>query len=142
MASRLLQLAQDLDWLGCQLGQYGPKVAPGRDSREAGRGGSPSSFPFTSAASRDAAVGEKQRGLLTTADKIQRELLNSVRFDPTRLVGVGAPVEQTLESVAEMLEAVEDIKEAALGPTQELPPKVRTLAAMVRNYLDTIPTAA
>lgn len=131
MASRLLQLAQDLDWLGCQLGQYGPKAAlPARIA--------PMGLPV----GLDHAVSEKQRGLLSTADKIQRELLNSVRFDPTRLVGVGAPVADTLESVAEMLAAVEDIKEAALGSALELPPKVRTLASMVRNYLDTIPTAA
>ncbi|HEV2176299.1 MAG TPA: hypothetical protein VGW33_03735 [Terriglobia bacterium] len=134
MASRLLQLAQDLDWLGCQLGQYGPKVADG-------------GVPGVSLAAHGASlagggVSEKQRGLLSTADKIQRELLNSVRFDPTRLVGVGAPVADTLDSVAEMLAAVEDIKEAALGSALELPPKVRTLASMVRNYLDTIPTAA
>ena len=130
MASRLLQLAQDLDWLGCQLGQYGPKIAlPARQSPMGPMG-------------VDAAVSEKQRGLLSTADKIQRELLNSVRFDPTRLVGVGCPVSDTLDSVAEMLAAVEDIKEAALSSAQELPPKVRTLASMLRNYLDTIPTAA
>jgi len=126
MANRLVQLAQDLDWLGCELGHYGPSFLDGRASAE----------------QHEDIISEKQRGLLSTAEKIQHELMNSVRFDPWRLVGVGCPVEETIDSVTEMLTAVEEIKEAAMSSVQDLPPKVRVFAGMVRSYVDTVPTTA
>src|SRR5260370_454969 len=110
MASEaLLHLAQDLEWLGCDLEHYGHQHAL-------------EGFPC-SGATWDAFL-EKQRGVMTTAEKIDRELKGAVRYNPTALVGVEYPLRATLDSIAELLAAVEDIKQAAIDSVQELPPKV------------------
>ena len=72
-ARQLLRLAQDLEWLGCELEYYGHKHA---------LEGFPESGPTWET------FREKQRGVLTTADKIDRELKSAVRFNPTALMGV------------------------------------------------------
>ncbi len=116
----MLRLAQELEWLGCELEFYGHKHA---------LAGFPNSGPAW------AAFLEKKRGVLVTASKIERELKSSVRFNPTRLVGIEYPVDSTLESVAELLAALEDIKHSANVAVHELPGKVRGFTRMVDNYL-------
>ena len=116
----LLHLAQDLEWLGCELEFYGKKHAL-EGFPEAG----PTWDIFL----------EKQRGVLTTADKIERELKGLVRFNPTLLVGVNFPLAAALESIGELLGAVEDIKESARTAVQEIPSKVRSFSQMVSSYL-------
>ena len=116
----LLRLAQDLEWLGCELEFYGKKHAL-EGFPEAG----PTWDIFL----------EKQRGVLTTADKIERELKGLVRFNPTLLVGVNFPLAAALESIGELLGAVEDIKESARTAVQEIPSKVRSFSQMVSSYL-------
>lgn len=116
----LLHLAQDLEWLGCELEFYGKKHAL-EGFPEAG----PTWDIFL----------EKQRGVLTTADKIERELKGLVRFNPTLLVGVNFPLAAALESIGELLGAVEDIKESARTAVQEIPSKVRNFSQMVSSYL-------
>jgi hypothetical protein len=78
---------------------------------------------------------EKQRGVLTTADKIERELKNFVRFNPTRLVGVQYPITETLDSITDLLATVETIKQAAALAVDELPPLVRSFTKIVERYL-------
>lgn len=117
---RLLHLAQDLEWLGCELEFYGKKHAL-EGFPEAG----PTWDTFL----------EKQRGVITTADKIERELKGLVRFNPTLLVGVNFPLAAALESIGELLGAVEDIKECARLAVHEIPSKVRSFAKMVSSYL-------
>jgi hypothetical protein len=85
---RLLQLAQDLEWLGCELEYVGHKHAL-------------EGFP-ESGQTWDQ-FREKQRGVLATADKVERELKNFVRFNPTRLVGVEYPIAQSLDSITGLL---------------------------------------
>jgi hypothetical protein len=119
----LLKLAQDLEWLGCELEYYGHQHAM-EGFPEAGRNWE--------------AFREKQRGVLTTADKVERELKNSVRYNPTRLVGVDYPIEDTLDSVAALLAAVEEIKQSAVFSVHELPPKVRGFTHLVEGYLETV----
>ena len=119
----LLQLAQDLEWLGCELEHSGhlhalqgfPEAGPNWD-----------------------AFREKQRGVLTTADKIERELKNAVRYNPTRLVGVDYPLAEILESIAALVAAVEDIKHSAVFAVHELPPKVRGFTQTIEGYLKTV----
>lgn len=120
---KLLQLAQDLEWLGCELEYVGHKHAL-EGFPEAG----PAWERFL----------EKQRGVLTTADKIERELKGAVRFNPTSLVGVEYPLEATLDSITELLTTVEDIKQAAVVAVHELPPKVRNFTRMVDSYLGVV----
>ncbi len=116
----LLQLAHDLEWLGCELEYYGHKHA---------LEGFPEAGPTWDA------FREKQRGVVATADKIQRELKNSVRFNPASLVGVEYPIAETLDTLTVVLGAVEEIKQAAIFAVHELPPRVRNFTKMVETYL-------
>jgi hypothetical protein len=119
----LLRLAQDLEWLGCELEYVGHKHA---------LEGFPQSGPAWDL------FCEKQRGVLATADKVERELKNFVRFNPTRLVGVQYPIAQTLNSITDLLGRAEAIKQAAVFAVHELPTLVRTFTKMVENYLDAV----
>ena len=123
---RLLHLAQDLEWLGCELEYFGHQHAL-EGFPESGRVWD--------------LFREKQRGVLTTTDKIERELKNFVRFNPGGLVGVGYPISETLDSITDLLATVETIKQAAGFAVQELPPLVRKFTKMVEGYLQAVGTA-
>jgi hypothetical protein len=114
----LIKLAQDLEWLGCELEYLGHKHA---------MDGFPGSGPAWDL------FREKQRGVLATADKIERELKNLVRFNLTDLVGVECPIGQTLDSVTELLGTTESIKQAATYAVDQLPPLVRSFTKMVES---------
>ena len=116
----LLHLSQDLEWLGCELEFYGKKHA---------LAGFPEAGPTWDI------FLEKQRGVLTTADKIERELRGLVRFNPTQLVGVSFPLAAALDSISELVGAVEDIKICSRMAVHELPSKVRSFTKMVGAYL-------
>ena len=117
---KLLQLAQDLEWLGCEQEYYGHKHA---------LEGFPQEGPAWDS------YLEKQRGVLATCDKIERELKNVVRFDPGALVGVAYPLEEALEAVGALLTAVENIKQAAEFAVDQLPALVRNFTRFVKGYL-------
>ena len=119
----LLQLAQALEWLGCELEHVGHKHAL-EGFPEAG----PTWDLFL----------EKQRGALTTANKLQRELKGAVRFNPASLVGVEYPLEATLESITLLMSAAEEIKQSAVFAVHELPAKVRNFTSMVHDYLTAV----
>jgi len=119
-APTLMKLSQDLEWLGCELEHYGHLHAL---------------EGFPEAGLNWEAFREKQRGVLTTADKVERELKNSVRYNPAPLVGVDYAIEDTLDSVAGLLAAVEEIKQSAVFSVHELPPKVRGFTHLIESYL-------
>src|SRR5690349_15636919 len=116
IGNTLLQLAQDLEWLGCELEYIGHQHAVEGFPEEG-----PTWERFL----------DKQRGVLATTKKIERELKGAIRFNPTSLVGVDYPLEATLESIGELLAALEDIKQCALYSVQELPAKVRNFSRTV-----------
>jgi len=116
----LLNLAQDLEWLGCELEFIGKQHA---------HEGFPEAGPTWEL------FLEKQRGVLVTADKIERELKNLVRFNPSSVVGVEFPLEAALDSIVVLLESVEEIKQCAQMAVQELPSKVRSFSKMVSDYV-------
>jgi hypothetical protein len=120
---KLLRLAQDLEWLGCELEYVGHKHA---------LEGFPESGPTWDQ------FREKQRGVLATTDKVERELKNFVRFNPTRLVGVEYPIAQSLDSITDLLGSAEAIKQAAALAVHELPPLVRNFTKMVEGYLQAV----
>ena len=99
----LLQLAQELEWLGCELEYYGHQHA---------EQGFPESGPGWDT------FCDKQRGVLVTADKIEHELKNAVRFNPSRLVGVVYPLQEALDAITALLGAVEEIKQCAVFAVQ------------------------
>lgn len=118
----LTQLARDLEWLGCELEYTGHQHAM-------------QGFPQAGPAWRD--FLRKQQGVLRTADKIERELKNAVRFNPEGLVdGVEFPIDTTLDSITDLLAAVEKIKWSAVFAVDALPAKVRTFTKKIENYLD------
>ncbi len=120
---KLLQLAQDLEWLGCELEYVGHKHAL---------------EGFPESGSTWDQFREKQRGVLATADKVERELKNFVRFNPTRLVGVEYPIAQSLDSITDLLGNAETIKQAAAVAVNELPPLVRNFTKRVEGYLQAV----
>jgi hypothetical protein len=120
---RLLKLAQDLEWLGCELEFVGHKHA---------LEGFPESGPSWDM------FREKQRGVLATADKVERELKNFVRFNPTLLVGVEYPIARSLDSITDLLGRAESIKQAAAYSVGELPPLVRGFTKLVEVYLQAV----
>lgn len=124
---RILQLAYELEWLGCELEYFGQKHAL-------------QGFPNQGEAW--ATFLEKQRGVLSTAEKIQRELRNVIHFNPQSLVGVDFPFRETLDNVSELMSAVEDIKQTAVFGVQNLPTKVRAFTRMVNGYLGTTSSIA
>ena len=120
---KLLQLAQDLEWLGCELEHYGHLHA---------QEGFPESGPNWQA------FLEKRDGVLKTADKIERELKSAISFNPTVLVGVEFPLDAALDAIGVQLSALEEIRQDAEYAVQELPTKVRTLTRMVQTYLNAV----
>ena len=120
---KLLQLAQDLEWLGCELEHYGHLHA---------QEGFPESGPNWQA------FLEKRDGVLKTADKIERELKSAISFNPTALVGVEFPLDAALDAIGVQLSALEEIRQDAEYAVQELPTKVRTFTRMVQTYLTAV----
>ncbi|HEV2426474.1 MAG TPA: hypothetical protein VGZ29_16735 [Terriglobia bacterium] len=119
---RLLQLAQELDWQVMDLKHAGEH--PGKDAK-------------------GELVETRQKSVLATADKIQRELLASVRFDPLRLVGVGGSISDTLDSLGELLLALDKIRLEATGRVDSLPSTVRSFQGLLKGYCnDGAPMAA
>jgi hypothetical protein len=120
---RLLQLAEELEWLGCELEYLGHKHA---------LEGFPECGPAWDL------FREKQRGVVATTDKVERELKNFVRFNPTRLVGVEYPISESLNSITALLARAETIKQAAAYAVHGLPPLVRGFTKMVEGYLQAV----
>ena len=118
---KLLQLAQDLEWLGCEQEYYGHKHA---------LEGYPQAGPAWDS------FLEKKRGVLATSNKIERELTNVVRFDPGEMVGVAYPLGETLDAVGALLMGVDTIKQAAEFAVDQVPSLVRNFTRMVEGYLD------
>jgi len=116
----LLQLAQDLEWLGCELEHYGHQHAVL---------GRPESGPVWDT------FCEKRRGVLVTADKIERELKNAVRYNRSGLIGLEYPLNDTFDSIAILLGALEEIKHCTVHAVQVIPSKVRTFTKMIDDYL-------
>jgi hypothetical protein len=117
----LLQLAQDLEWLGCELEHYGHQHA---------MQGYPESGPIWEA------FCLKQRGVVVTADKVLRELKNAVRYNPSELVGVDYPVDEALDAVAALMQEIEEIKHCSVFEVQTIPSKVREFTRLVGRYLE------
>jgi hypothetical protein len=120
---KLLQLTQDLEWLGCELEHYGHLHAVE---------GFPESGPNWQT------FLEKRDGVLKTADKIERELKTAISFNPTALVGVEFPLDAALDAIGVQLSALEEIRHAAEFAVHELPTQVRTFTRMVQTYLNAV----
>jgi hypothetical protein len=110
----LVKLAQDLLWLGCEASFYSKRTT------DAGA----------------AKFMERQRQLMVTAEKIERELKSAVRFNLSSLVGVDYPMEWAFDSISDLLSALQNIKQSAVDGTRDLPSRVRQFSHMVENYVE------
>jgi hypothetical protein len=119
----LLRLAQDLEWLGCELEYQGMKHA---------QEGFPSAGPAW-----EAFVGMR-KGVIATIDKIQRELKASMTYNPKALVDVDFPLDAAMDAIGVQLAALEEIRSCADYSVHELPGKVRGFTRMVESYLTAI----
>src|SRR5215472_9471611 len=130
--TRLLQLGQELEWQVLQLARAGSEARPeiaGEDRFEPAI-----DDPFANALCQT--LPEQQRAVIATADKIQRELLSTVRFDPLRLVGVGGPIADILDSVADLIVAIDEIRRDATSNISGLPSTVRSFRGLLRGYCE------
>jgi hypothetical protein len=110
---RLVKLAKDLEWLACEAGFYSKKTGEAAEE----------------------VLLERQREVLATAEKIERELKGAVRFNLTSLVGVEYPMEWAFDSITNLLTALHTIKQATLNGTHELPSRVRQFSRMIDTYV-------
>ncbi len=116
----LLKLARDLEWLGCELEYQGMKHAH-------------EGFPQVGHAWEE--FVRMREGVLATIEKLERELKGSIKYNPARLVGVAYPLNEALDSLAVLIEAVEDIRASTTNAVHELPAKVRAFTQLVTVYL-------
>ena len=112
----LLRLAQELDWQVLELrqGKADPAEAAGSDD--------PSD--------------DLQRRVLATADKIQRELLAMVRFDPERLFGIGGPIGPTIDALGDLLVAIDKIRQDAVADRGTLPSTLVSFRGLLKDFCD------
>jgi hypothetical protein len=119
----LLRLAQDLEWLGCELEYQGMKHA---------QEGFPGAGPAWEAFVR------MREGVLATITKIERELKASMTYNPKALVGVDFPLDAAMDAIGVQLAALQEIRSCADYSVHELPGKVRAFTRLVENYLTAI----
>jgi hypothetical protein len=116
----LLQLAQELEWLGCELEYHGQQHA---------MLGYPESGPTWET------FCKKRIGVQATADKIEHELKNGVRYKASGLKGAEFPPDESSDSVAALLGALEEIKHSSVVAVEVIPSKVRAFTGMIEEYL-------
>lgn len=117
----LLNLARDLEWLGCELEYQGKKHAH-------------EGFPEAGASWEE--FIRKRQGVLATIEKLERELKSTIKYNPTSLVGVSYPLGESLDAIAILIETLADIRVATVSAVQDLPPKVRGFTQLVTMYLN------
>ncbi len=124
----LLHLSNDLEWLGVELEQIGHVHAL-------------QGYPHAGETWKE--FQEKQKGVLLTCDKIEHQLKDTVRYDTGKLVGIALPVDDALNAIAQLLEAVEKIKWMAVYQVHDLPEAVRCFNQMVHGaFGQAAPTGA
>ena len=116
----LLQLARDLEWLGCELEYQGKKHA---------HEGFPEAGPQWEEFIR------MRQGVLATIEKVERELKSLVKYNPASLVGVTYPLGEALDAVGILIEALEGIRLTTVASVHELPERVRGFTQLVTMYL-------
>jgi hypothetical protein len=69
------------------------------------------------------------------ADKIEHELKNAVRYNPSGLMDAEFPLDETLDLIAALLAAVEEIKHCSVFAVEVIPSRVRAFTRMIMGYL-------
>lgn len=77
-----------------------------------------------------------QQELLTTADKLQRELAGEIRYNPARLMDMEYPFDEELDAISNLMVGVEEVKHSAVDSIDELPQKAELLSRNLRGRLN------
>lgn len=77
-----------------------------------------------------------QQELLTTADKLQRELAGEISYNPARLMDMEYPFDEELDAISDLMVGVEEIKHSAVDSIDELPAKAELLSRNLRGRLN------
>ena len=83
-----------------------------------------------------AAFMEKQREVVSTVNKIERELSTEVRFNPEPLIGIDYPIAEALESVSSLVTQLEDIRSCLGQDGSQLPEKVGEFKRKLADFVD------
>jgi hypothetical protein len=119
--TQLLKLAQELDWQVLELrrAKMDPAEIVSSDDEHL------------------------ERRVIATADKIQRELLATVRFDPVRLFGIGGPIGPTIDALGDLLVAIDKIRQDTVSGSGTLPSTLVSFRGLLKDFCDeTSPVAA
>jgi hypothetical protein len=116
--SSILVLARELEWLSRE------------EAFQAHRPEAPGVAASTAAL-------ECRSALLATVDKIERELMSAVRFNPTPLLGIEYEWEESLDSLASLLSALDGLREAVIRRDPDLALRVRQFVSRLEAHLDT-----
>jgi hypothetical protein len=79
---------------------------------------------------------EKQRELVSTVNKIERQLSTEVRFNPAPLIGIDYPIEDALECVSGLVNQLEEIRSCASQNVSQLPEKVGEFKRKLTEFVD------
>lgn len=112
--TQLLKLAQELDWQVLALRQTKTDAVEAAGSDEE----------------------NLQRRVISTADKIQRELLAMVRFDPVRLFGVGGPIGPTIDALGDLLVAIDQIRHDTVTGSASLSSTLASFRGLLKEFCD------
>ncbi|MGH9454793.1 MAG: hypothetical protein ACRD2O_12575 [Terriglobia bacterium] len=83
-----------------------------------------------------AAFMGKQREVVSTVNKIERELSTEVRFNPAPLIGIDYPIAEALESVSSLVTQLEDIRSCLGQDGSQLPEKVGDFKRKLADFVD------
>lgn len=78
---------------------------------------------------------EKQRQVLITAGKLERQLTEEIRFNPSSLMNIEYPLEDEFDSIGSLLAGLEEIKNAAVHSIGELPGKMQIFVRLLQSHL-------
>ncbi|MGH9432874.1 MAG: hypothetical protein ACRD3T_15155 [Terriglobia bacterium] len=79
---------------------------------------------------------EKQREVVFTVSKIERELSTEVRFNPAPLIGIDYPIADALESLSALVTQLEEIRSCAGQNVSQLPEKVGEFKRKLADFVD------
>lgn len=78
---------------------------------------------------------EKQQQVLITAGKLERQLAEEIRFNPSSLMGIEYPLDDEFNAITSLLARLEEIKSAAVHSVGELPGKVQLFTRLLEGHI-------
>jgi hypothetical protein len=79
---------------------------------------------------------DRQREVISTTGKLQRELAGVIRYNPRTLLGIEYPLSEALDSMADLFVNLEEIRHAALYSVEDLPARAGRFAKKVESHIE------